>query len=137
MREHYATPRGIGVPQVATDLKEQYFDQLNKIRDYSNSQLAKSHENYIFQRQRLRKFSAQNYLKIRETGKYTQKTLNRVLENMPAVGDLTNCRQWQVWQLLELTRRYCQIRDQIEIICKSSEIICPEINPKPAHDLRP
>ena len=94
------------------------------MREYSNAQLAKSHENYIFQRQRLRKFSAQNYLKIRETGKYpgesllvpqhyvyvfvevyvdvyvyvyvagkyTHKTLNRVLENMPAVSDLTSCR---------------------------------------------
>ena len=25
-------------------------------------------------------------------GKYTHKTLNRVLENMPAVSDLTSCR---------------------------------------------
>ena len=45
--------------------------QVTKMREYSNAQLAKSHENYIFQRQRLRKFSAQNYLKIRETGKYS------------------------------------------------------------------
>ena len=44
---------------------------MTKMREYSNAQLAKSHENYIFQRQRLRKFSAQNYLKIRETGKVT------------------------------------------------------------------
>jgi hypothetical protein len=97
MREHYTSSRG--ATQVASEsyqtVKEQYNDQLGRMREYSNSQLAKSHENYIFQRQRLRKFSAQNYLKIRETGKYTQKTLNRVLENMPAVGDLTNCRQGQ------------------------------------------
>jgi hypothetical protein len=40
-----------------------------------------------------RKFSAQNYLKIRETRKYTQKTLNRVLDNMPALYlDLSSCR---------------------------------------------
>lgn len=98
MREHYSNTRGAS--QVATEsyqsVKDQYFDQLNKMRDYSNLQLVKSHENYIFQRQRLRKFSAQNYLKIRETGKYTQKTLNRVLENMPAVADLTSCRHGQV-----------------------------------------
>merc|ERR1719369_738034 len=98
LREHYSNTRGAS--QVATEsyqsVKDQYFDQINKMREYSNSQLARSHENYIFQRQRLRKFSAQNYLKIRETGKYTQKTLNRVLENMPAVADLTSCRQGQV-----------------------------------------
>ena len=41
-----------------------------------------------------RKFSAQNYLKIRETKKYTQKTLNRVLDNMPALYlDLSSCKQ--------------------------------------------
>jgi len=98
MREHYSTSRGAS--QVASDsyntVKDQYWDQVTKMREYSNSQLAKSHENYIFQRQRLRKFSAQNYLKIRETGKYTHKTLSRVLENMPAVSDLTSCRQGQV-----------------------------------------
>ena len=66
---------------------------VNRIRDYSNSQLSRCHENYIFQRQRLRKFSAANYLKIRETGKYTQKTLNRVIEGMPTLYDMTSCRQ--------------------------------------------
>merc|ERR1712029_622569 len=40
-----------------------------------------------------RKFSVQNYVKIRETGKYTQKTLNRVIESMPTLQDMTNCRQ--------------------------------------------
>ena len=60
-------------------------------------QLTKLHENYIFQRQRLRKFSAQNYLKIRETGKYTQKTLNRVIENMPTLTEITNCRGGPDW----------------------------------------
>jgi len=98
MREHYSSSRGAS--QVASEsyqnVKDQYWDQVTKMREYSNAQLAKSHENYIFQRQRLRKFSAQNYLKIRETGKYTHKTLNRVLENMPAVSDLTSCRQGQV-----------------------------------------
>merc|ERR1712227_379928 len=91
-----------GASQVATEsyqsVKDQYFDQLNKMRDYSNLQLVKSHENYIFQRQRLRKFSAQNYLKIRETGKYTRKTLNRVLENMPTLTEMTNCRGGPDWE---------------------------------------
>ena len=41
-----------------------------------------------------RKFSAQNYLRIRETKQYTQKTMNRVLENMPALYlDLSSCKQ--------------------------------------------
>ena len=44
-----------------------------------------------FQRQRLRKFSAQNYLKMRETGKYTQRTLNKVIESLPPLYlDLSN-----------------------------------------------
>jgi len=95
VREQYSSQtRGVG--ESMQSAKDQYLDQINKLRDYSNGQLARTHENYIFQRQRLRKFSAQNYLKIRETGKYTQKTLNRVLENMPALYvDLTSCRQGQ------------------------------------------
>jgi len=77
-----------------TSVKEQYCDNINRMREYSNGQLTRCHENYIFQRQRLRKFSAANYLKIRETGKYTQKTLNRVIESMPTLYvDLTSCRQ--------------------------------------------
>ena len=74
-------------------IKDQYWDNVNRAREYSNMQLTKLHENYIFQRQRLRKFSVQNYVKIRETGKYTQKTLNRVIESMPTLQDMTNCRQ--------------------------------------------
>ena len=67
---------------------------MNRIRDYSTSQLDRAHENYIFQRQRLRKFSAQNYLRMRATGQYTQRTLGRVMENIPPLYlDLTNCRQ--------------------------------------------
>ena len=32
------------------------------------------------------------YVYVYVAGKYTHKTLNRVLENMPAVSDLTSCR---------------------------------------------
>ena len=68
--------------------------QMQRIRDYSNGQLERVNENYIFQRQKLRKFSSQNFLKMRETKKYTQKTLNKVMENLPALYlDLTACRQ--------------------------------------------
>ena len=65
-----------------------------RIRDYSTNQLQRLHENYIFQRQRLRKFNAQNYLKMRETRQYTRRTLQKVMENLPALYlDLTTCRQ--------------------------------------------
>jgi len=60
---------------------------MQRIRDYSAGQLDRVHENYIFQRQRLRKFSAQNYLRVRATGKSTQRTLNKLYY------DLSNCRQ--------------------------------------------
>ncbi len=67
---------------------------MHRIRDLTSQQLDRAHENYIFQRQRLRKFSAQNYLKMRETGKYTQRTLNKVIESLPPLYlDLSNCRQ--------------------------------------------
>jgi len=97
MKDHY-TNQTKGMRDASSDgytsVKEQYCDNINKMRDYSNGQLTRCHENYIFQRQRLRKFSAANYLKIRETGKYTQKTLNRVIEHMPTLYvDLTSCRQ--------------------------------------------
>ena len=65
-----------------------------RIRDYSTSQLERLHENYHFQRHRLRKFNAQNYLKMRETRQYTRRTLQKVMESLPALYlDLTTCRQ--------------------------------------------
>lgn len=48
-------------------------------------------ENYVFQRQRVRKFSAHQLFKLRETYKYQQKTLNKILENIPDLY-LQNCR---------------------------------------------
>ena len=48
-------------------------------------------ENYVFQRQRIRKFSAHQMFKLRETYKYQQKTLNKILENIPDLY-LQNCR---------------------------------------------
>ena len=68
--------------------------QMSRIREYSTSQLQRVHENYYFQRQKLRKFNAQNYLKMRETRQYTRRTLQKVMENLPALYlDLTTCRQ--------------------------------------------
>jgi len=75
-------------------VRDQYFDQMSRIREYSTSQLQRVHENYYFQRQKLRKFNTQNYLKMRETRQYTRRTLQKVMENLPALYlDLTTCRQ--------------------------------------------
>ena len=93
LRETYTTQKKDDTGAGAGGIKDQYWDNVNRVREYSNMQLTKLHENYIFQRQRLRKFSVQNYVKIRETGKYTQKTLNRVIESMPTLTEMTNCRQ--------------------------------------------
>ncbi|CAB4068644.1 unnamed protein product [Lepeophtheirus salmonis] len=54
-------------------VRQQYFDQMPKNRDYSASQLNRVNENYIFQRQRL---------------------LTKVMDNLPALYlDLSACRQ--------------------------------------------
>ncbi|KAG7160643.1 leucine-rich repeat neuronal protein 1-like [Homarus americanus] len=77
--------------QGLTSLRDQYLDQVNKVRDYSVSQMNRVRENYVFQRHRIRKFSAHQLLRLRETYKYQQKTLNKVLENLPDLY-LQNCR---------------------------------------------
>lgn len=48
-------------------------------------------ENYVFQRNKIRKFSAHKVLQLRETYKYQQQTLNKVLENLPSLY-FENCR---------------------------------------------
>lgn len=48
-------------------------------------------ENYVFQRNKIRKFSAHQVLRLREGYKYQQQTLNKVLENLPSFY-FENCR---------------------------------------------
>jgi hypothetical protein len=48
-------------------------------------------ENYVFQRNRIKKFSAHQAFRLRETYKYQQQTLNKLLENLPSLY-LENCR---------------------------------------------
>jgi len=48
-------------------------------------------ENYVFQRNKIRKFSAHQVLRLRESYKYQQQTLNKVLENLPSFY-FDNCR---------------------------------------------
>lgn len=45
----------------------------------------------MFQRNKIRKFSAHKVLQLRETYKYQQQTLNKVLENLPSLY-FENCR---------------------------------------------
>lgn len=48
-------------------------------------------ENYVFQRNKIRKFSAHKVVQLRETYKYQQQTLNKVLENLPSFY-FENCK---------------------------------------------
>lgn len=95
--------------QHITALRGQYFDQVSlielifncfylffnfkvrKVRDYSSTQLNWVRENYIFQRNKIRKFSAHKVLQLRQTCKYQQQTINKVLENLPSLY-FENCR---------------------------------------------
>lgn len=61
------------------------------MRDYSTGQLNWVRENYVFQRNKIRKFSAHQVLRLRESYKYQQQTLNKVLENLPNLY-FDNCR---------------------------------------------
>lgn len=70
-------------------LREQYCDQMTRVRDYSTGQLNWVRENYIFQRNRVRKFKAHQMLRIRENYKYQQQALNKMLESLPT---LDNCK---------------------------------------------
>lgn len=47
--------------------------------------------NYVTQRSRVRKFSAHQLIRLREKYKFQQKTLNKIMENLPAFY-LDSCR---------------------------------------------
>ncbi|XP_066907668.1 uncharacterized protein [Halyomorpha halys] len=72
-------------------MKEQYYEQVKRVKEYSNGQLSWVRENYVFQRNRIRKFSSHQVLRFRESYKYQQQTLNKLLENLPNLY-LENCR---------------------------------------------
>ncbi|KAF7270886.1 uncharacterized protein LOC143204824 [Rhynchophorus ferrugineus] len=88
--KHLRDFRDIGSQHLST-LRGQYCDQVRKVRDYSTSQLNWVRENYVFQRNKIRKFSSHKVLQLRETYKYQQQTLNKVLENLPSLY-FENCR---------------------------------------------
>ncbi|XP_066257411.1 immunoglobulin domain and leucine-rich repeat-containing protein 2 [Euwallacea similis] len=88
--KHLKDFRDIGSQHLST-LRGQYCDQVRKVRDYSTGQLNWVRENYVFQRNKIRKFSAHKVVQLRETYKYQQQTLNKVLENLPSLY-FENCR---------------------------------------------
>lgn len=64
---------------------------MKKVRGAGTAQLNWVRENYVFQRNKIRKFSAHQVLRLREGYKYQQQTLNKVLENLPSFY-FENCR---------------------------------------------
>lgn len=58
------------------------------MRDYGIGQIDRLRENYVFQRNRIRKFSAHHLYKLRENYKLQQQHLNKILENL----NLESCR---------------------------------------------
>lgn len=74
-----------------TSMRDQYCDQIKRVREYSASQLNWVKENYVFQRNRIRKFSSHQILRFRESYKYQQATLGKLMETLPSLY-LDNCR---------------------------------------------
>lgn len=68
-----------------------FFLQVKRARYYTTIQLNWVRENYVFQRNKIRKFSAHQVLRLRESYKYQQQTLAKVLENLPNLY-FDNCR---------------------------------------------
>lgn len=88
--KHIRDFRDYGTHQFSS-IRDQYYDQVKRVRDYSTTQLGWVRENYVFQRNRIRKFSSHQVLRFRESYKYQQQTLNKILENLPNLY-LENCR---------------------------------------------
>ncbi|CAB3359702.1 Hypothetical predicted protein [Cloeon dipterum] len=88
--KHLKDFRDYGTTHI-TSIRGQYYEQVKRVRDYSVNQLNWVRENYVFQRNRIKKFSAHQAFRLRETYKYQQQTLNRLLENLPSLY-LENCR---------------------------------------------
>lgn len=88
--KHIRDIRDYGTHQFSS-LRDQYYDQVKRVRDYSTTQLGWVRENYVFQRNRMRKFRSHQVLRFRESYKYQQQTLNKILENLPSLY-LENCR---------------------------------------------
>lgn len=95
------------------------------MRDYSTTQLNWVRENYIFQRNKIRKFSAHKVLQLRETYKYQQQTLNKVLENLPSLY-FENCRAGTCGKADSIVFDPCDM-DSIDMYFKSKLDMLPVI----------
>ena len=67
------------------------FKQAKKVYDFTLERLQTVQRNYVSQRSRVRKFSAHQLIRLREKYKFQQKTLNKILENLPAFY-IDSCR---------------------------------------------
>ena len=65
--------------------------QAKKVYDYTVDRLQTVQRNYVSQRSKVRKFSAHQLIRLREKYKFQQKTLNKIMENLPAFY-LDSCR---------------------------------------------
>ncbi|XP_057375055.1 amphoterin-induced protein 3-like [Daphnia carinata] len=85
--------RGVRVygTQQLTTIREQYNDQAKKVYDYTVDRLQTVQRNYVSQRSKVRKFSAHQLIRLREKYQFQQKTLNKIMENLPAFY-LDSCR---------------------------------------------
>ncbi|XP_034241259.1 immunoglobulin domain and leucine-rich repeat-containing protein 2 [Thrips palmi] len=88
--QHLKDFRDFGTSHL-TSMRDQYCDQIKRVREYSASQLNWVKENYVFQRNRIRKFSSHQILRFRESYKYQQATLGKLMETLPSLY-LDNCR---------------------------------------------
>jgi len=88
--KHISDFRHYGSHQFSS-IRDQYTDQMKKVKDYSTTQLGWVRENYVCQRTRILKFSSHQVLRFRESYKYQQQTVNKILENLPSLH-LENCR---------------------------------------------
>jgi len=82
--------RDYGTQQLTT-IRDQYNDQAKKVYDYTVDRLQTVQRNYVSQRIKVRKFSAHQLIRLREKYKFQQKTLNKILENLPAFY-IDSCR---------------------------------------------
>jgi len=82
--------RDYGTQQLTT-IRDQYNDQAKKVYDYTVERLQTVQRNYVSQRSKVRKFSAHQLIRLREKYKFQQKTLNKILENLPAFY-IDSCR---------------------------------------------
>lgn len=65
--------------------------QAKKVYDYTVDRLQTVQRNYVSQRSKVRKFSAHQLIRLREKYQFQQKTLNKIMENLPAFY-LDSCR---------------------------------------------